>query len=122
MIKTFGLTHINLSVKDPEESLKFYHSVFGIEEYFRDELTIHAKTPGANDVITFTKSLDKNIRQSAGIIHFGFRLVKPQDIDAAKSVVEKAGGKILSSGEFSPGFPYLYFIDPDGYEVEIWFE
>ncbi|HEX7516709.1 MAG TPA: hypothetical protein VF345_05420 [Chthoniobacterales bacterium] len=25
-------------------------------------------------------------------------------------------------GEFCPGEPYLFFTDPDGYEVEIWFE
>ena len=122
MIKTFGLTHINLSVKDPEASLKFYHNVFGVEEYFRDEQSVHVKTPGAHDIITFTKSADKNIGKSGGIIHFGFRLIKADNINEAALAVEKAGGNILSSGEFSPGFPYLYFKDIDGYEVEVWYE
>jgi hypothetical protein len=30
----------------------------------------------------------------------------------------RGGGK----GEFCPGEPYLFFTDPDDYEVEIWFE
>lgn len=25
-------------------------------------------------------------------------------------------------GEFAPGMPFAYVRDPDGYEIEIWFE
>jgi predicted enzyme related to lactoylglutathione lyase len=57
-----------------------------------------------------------------GIAHFGFRLIDPADIEAAAKAVRKAGGKILRKGEFCPGEPYLFCTDPDGYEVEIWFE
>ena len=121
MINTHGLTHTNLTVRSPERSLKFYGHVFGVEEYFRDNDTIHCKTPGAHDVLTFTRG-DINAGQSAGIIHFGFRLISPEDIDAAAREVEQAGGTILRRGEFSPGYPYLYVADPDGYEVEIWYE
>ncbi len=42
--------------------------------------------------------------------------------DAAVREVERAGGKILSRGEFVPGEPYLFATDPDGYEIEIWYE
>ncbi len=48
--------------------------------------------------------------------------IDPVDIEAAAKAVTKAGEKILSKGEFCPGEPYLFFTDPDGYEVEIWFE
>ena len=37
MIKTHGLTHISLSVRDPERSLRFYRDVFGVQEYYRDD-------------------------------------------------------------------------------------
>ena len=57
-----------------------------------------------------------------GIDHFGFRLTDPNDIDAAVDAVERAGGKLLRRGEFSPGHPYAYVEDPGGYEIEIWFE
>jgi hypothetical protein len=33
-----------------------------------------------------------------------------------------AGKKAAPNREFCPGEPYLFFTDPDGYEVEIWFE
>src|SRR5438128_1688326 len=29
---------------------------------------------------------------------------------------------VLSHGEFCHGEPYLFFRDPDGYEVEVWYE
>ena len=53
---------------------------------------------------------------------FGFRLVDPDDIDRAIAEVERAGGRLLRRGEFAPGLPYAYVADPDGYEIEIWFE
>lgn len=121
MVKTYGLTHIALAVQDPERALHFYQQVFGVQEYFRDESTIHGKTPGAQDVITFVRRTDL-VGQSGGIIHFGFRLTDPADIDRAVQAVQDAGGKILQQGEFAPGFPFAFVQDPDGYEVEIWFE
>ena len=29
---------------------------------------------------------------------------------------------MLSQGLFGPGLPYAFVRDPDGYEIEIWFE
>ena len=43
MIKTHGLTHISLAVKDPDRSLKFYQQVFGVKEYYRDETAFRCK-------------------------------------------------------------------------------
>ena len=36
--------------------------------------------------------------------------------------MRKAGGTIKERGEFVPGEPYVFFVDPDGYDVEIWYE
>jgi catechol 2,3-dioxygenase-like lactoylglutathione lyase family enzyme len=121
MVKTRGLTHINLAVRDAERSIKFYRQVFGIEEYWRGGGMIHAKTPGNWDVITFDENAP-SAGQTGGVVHFGFRLVDPNDIDHAVEEVKRAGGAVLRKGEFAPGFPYAYVSDPDGYEVEIWFE
>jgi predicted enzyme related to lactoylglutathione lyase len=57
-----------------------------------------------------------------GIIHFGCRLLRPEDIDAAVVAVQRAGGSVSSRGEFAPGCPYALVRDPDGYEIEIWYE
>lgn len=121
MIKTHGLTHINLAVRDPERSLCFYRDVFGVKEYYRDETSIQVQGPGPHDVIAFEKD-KREAGKLGGITHFGFRLVRASDIDAAVKEVERAGGKILRRGEFAPGFPFAYVNDPDGYEIEIWYE
>jgi len=120
MVKTHGLSHIALSVVDPERSLAFYQSVFGVREYFRNESTIQVLGPGPYDVIAFEKR--PAAPGAGGIIHFGFRLIRPEDIDAAVMAVEAAGGVVTSRGEFAPGLPYAFVRDPDGYEIEIWFE
>ena len=49
-------------------------------------------------------------------------LSRPATSTRAVDEVEHAGGKLLRRGEFSPGYPYAYVADPDGYEVEIWYE
>jgi catechol 2,3-dioxygenase-like lactoylglutathione lyase family enzyme len=59
---------------------------------------------------------------AGGIIHFGFRLTRPEDIQSAVETVQRAGGTVTSRGEFAPGFPYAFVRDPDGYEIEIWYE
>ena len=121
MIKTHGLTHISLSVEDPDRSLKFYSEVFGVREYYRDEEQIQVLGPGPYDVIAFEKA-EATAGKLGGISHFGFRLTSASDIDLAVAEVKRAGGKILRRGEFAPGLPFVYVSDPDGYEIEIWFE
>ena len=121
MIKTHGLSHIALSVLDPNRSLEFYSSVFGVREYYRDESTVQVLGPGPHDVLAFEKR-PADAGAPGGIIHFGFRLIQPGDIDAAVAAVERAGGVLTRRGEFGPGLPYAFVRDPDGYEIEIWFE
>jgi hypothetical protein len=36
--------------------------------------------------------------------------------------VKRARETIARQGNFCPGAPYAFFTDPDGYEVEIWYE
>ena len=120
-LRTHGLTHISLAVNDPGRSLQFYSTVFGVKEYYRDESSIQVLGPGDKDVLAFERD-PENAGRSGGIAHFGFRLVTPQDIDEALKLVESAGGKVKQRGEFSPGFPFAFVEDPDGYEIEIWYE
>ena len=121
MVETHGLTHISIAVADPQRSLDFYTRVFGVREYFRDEGQIQVQGPGPHDVLAFERN-DSMAGKRAGIDHFGFRLKKASDIDRAVDEVQQAGGKLLRRGEFAPGFPFAYVADPDGYEIEIWFE
>jgi catechol 2,3-dioxygenase-like lactoylglutathione lyase family enzyme len=121
MVNTHGLTHIALAVRDAERSLRFYQDVFGVVPVYRERGFIQAQTPGSRDVLVFEEKPEQ-AGPGGGIAHFGFRLADPADIDKAAAAVKRAGGAIRSQGEFCPGEPYIFFTDPDGYEVEIWYE
>jgi catechol 2,3-dioxygenase-like lactoylglutathione lyase family enzyme len=121
MVRTHGLTHIALAVRDAERALGFYQAVFGVVAVYRQDGIIQAQTPGSRDVLVFDAHAPRP-GQAGGIAHIGFRLVDPADIDQAIQALERAGGIILRQGEFCPGEPYVFFTDLDGYEVEIWYE
>jgi len=121
VIRTRGLTHIALKVRDVDRALRFYADVFGAVEVFRSEGFVQAQTPGSFDVLVFEEGLG-GTAVSGDIAHFGFRLLDPAEIDAAADAVEAAGGTTVRRGEFGPGEPYVFFLDPDGYEAEVWFE
>ncbi|HXY29067.1 MAG TPA: VOC family protein [Gemmatimonadaceae bacterium] len=120
-VKTHGLTHVALAVRDPQRSLAFYRSVLGVVPIYEKADFVQAQTPGSRDVIVFERNPEAAGR-SGGIAHFGFRLQRPADIARALDAIRGAGGTIRDHGEFVPGEPYVFFTDPDGYEVEIWYE
>ncbi len=122
MIKTQGLTHIHLVVRDLERSLRFYQGVFGMEERFRDgPKMVFLNTPGSQDLITLNE--DPAEVQLAGVnggvAHFGFRLLDSTALDAAIADVEAACGKLIRRGEHAPGATFAYIQDPDGYVIEL---
>lgn len=120
-VRTHGLTHVALAVRDPVRSLAFYQAVFGVVPVYVDENFVQAQTPGSRDVLVFERNADTAGRVG-GVAHFGFRLQHPDEIGHALEAVKAAGGVIEDHGEFIPGEPYVFFTDPDGYTVEIWYE
>jgi catechol 2,3-dioxygenase-like lactoylglutathione lyase family enzyme len=122
MIRTWGLTHIALAVADLDRAVRFYGGVFGAVEVYRHPSFVQLQIPETRDVIVFELRDPEKVGASGGIAHFGFRLRDPSDVDAAAKAVAAAGGTVKSQGEFCPGEPYVYAADPDGYEIEIWFE
>jgi predicted enzyme related to lactoylglutathione lyase len=118
--KTYGLTHITIAVKDLDRTLAFYQKVFDVEVMYLQEDFLQVTTPGANDIIVFEKK--KPNTNTGGIAHFGFRLKNAKNIDEIAKRIKIAGGKVIGKGEFVPGEPYIFFKDPDGYKVEVWYE
>jgi catechol 2,3-dioxygenase-like lactoylglutathione lyase family enzyme len=121
MVRTRGLTHLALRVRDVERTFRFYRDLLGVVEVYRGERFIQAQTPGSWDVLVFEEDAD-HVTGSGGILHFGFRLQRPEDIEEAVATIAHAGGVVTGTGQFVPGEPYVFFRDPDGYEVELWYE
>jgi catechol 2,3-dioxygenase-like lactoylglutathione lyase family enzyme len=121
LVRTFGLTHLALAVRDAERAYAFYRDVFGMVAVYRGDGFVQAQTPGSRDVLVLEEGRERRAG-SGRIAHFGFRLVDPADLDEAARAVERAGGTILDRGEFCPGEPYLFCRDLDGYDLEIWHE
>jgi catechol 2,3-dioxygenase-like lactoylglutathione lyase family enzyme len=121
VVKTYGLSHIAVAVRDLDVTQSFYSEVLGAVVVYRDGGFLQMQTPGTRDVLVFEKN-EKMAGRAGGVLHFGFRLTNEKDIEAARQVVTKAGGKITDTGEFVPGEPYLFAEDPDGYTIEIWYE
>jgi catechol 2,3-dioxygenase-like lactoylglutathione lyase family enzyme len=122
MSKTYGLSHLAVAVKDVEATLKFYTYVFDMEVMYHQEQMIQLTTPGNNDILVFEEKEEAVIGQSGGIAHFGFRLKNAADIEEINEKIIAAGGVVLDKGEFIPGSPYIFFKDPDGYTLEVWYE
>ncbi|HET9702960.1 MAG TPA: VOC family protein [Vicinamibacterales bacterium] len=121
MVKTYGLTHVAVAVRDLDRTEAFYRAILGAVVVYRDAGFLQMQTPGARDVLVFEKNA-KAAGKAGGVMHFGFRLTKAKDIEAARAAVTEAGGTITETGEFVPGEPYLFATDPDGYTIEIWYE
>ena len=119
MIRTQGLTHINLLVADVQRAKAFYETVFGLEAMYWDGPDlVFMRPPGTRDTITLQQSEDAG-RGPGNIDHFGFRLADPADLDAAVEAVAAAGGRLLERGEHQPGKRYAYVADPDGHVIEL---
>jgi catechol 2,3-dioxygenase-like lactoylglutathione lyase family enzyme len=131
-VATYGLTHVALAVADPQRSFRFYRDLLGaklladLEGREDDDLSdrdwIEFGVPGAQDVITLKRAEQPVTGETGDLVHFGFRLVSEEDPDAVAKVVERAGGTLLGAGRFTNGGPYVFAKDPDGYEIELWFE
>lgn len=83
MVKTHGLTHISLAVKDPDRSLKFYTKVFGVKEYYRDEESIQVLGPGPHDVIAFLTASATLIASTAAFTSCTRTMCAPIKTEAA---------------------------------------
>ncbi len=130
MIRTRGLSHINLNVSDIERSARFYQQVFGLElltdyhgpmgQYPRGRQMIFS-TPGCEDVIALSK-VDGASIGGGGLSHWGLNLERDDDVDNAIAQVVAAGGRLLSRDEYEfEGIRerHAYVADPDGYVIEL---
>lgn len=125
MFQTFGLSHLQINVGDLERSVRFYKELFGMNEVRRFPNAVMLQTPGANEIFTINANPDavENVGKMGGVAHFGFRLREPIETSKILDAVSRLGGKpIEEGGSLEKGRLYAFANDPDGYEVEVFWE
>jgi len=118
MIRSHGLNHIQLNVRNLARSVAFYEKAFGLKVKFRiGRRMAFLQSPGADDLITLNKRASDESVGNGGVAHFGFAMDAP--IEKCITQVTRAGGKLIDRGEHAPGVGYAYISDPDGYVIEL---
>jgi catechol 2,3-dioxygenase len=117
MIKTSGLNHIALKVRDPERTAQFYVDLFHMEITRRTPDMTFLKTVGSTDMITLNRS-EAEIAPDQGMVHFGF-IVDPEQFDAALQTIEAKGAPVVSGPGARDQGRFVFISDPDGYTIEL---
>jgi predicted enzyme related to lactoylglutathione lyase len=118
-LKATSIDHVNMKVKNLEQSVKFYKNLFGFEikqEENTNKLDVPSKIIG-NDTIKLCMYEIPDMSPEGGIAHFGFNVTNFNEIIAkCKDLkVEVLYGGIVD-WETSKS---VYIVDPSGYEIEL---
>ncbi len=118
-LKARSIDHVNMKVKDLEESVKFYKNLFGFEikqEENANKLDAPSKIIG-NDTIKLCLYEVPDMSPQGGIAHFGFNIANfNQVIEKCKELeVQVLYGGIVDWDKSKS----IYIVDPSGYEIEL---
>ena len=113
-----GIDHVSLPVDDLERSTAFYRNVLGLREDVREEgfalfrcgtdlLALMERHPGGPQAVH---------------LHFGFRVDSPREVDRWAERLLDHGVHITQGPEDRDDGRAVYFLDPDGFELEIFYE
>jgi len=113
-MKMNGINHVNITVSDLEKSQKFYSEVFGMEEAYRIPQFRFLRC--GKDLLTLQEGVLINTKG----IHFGFDVNSNDEMNNWKNWLKEKNVSIDDErrDENSAG---IYFHDPDGYTIEIYF-
>jgi catechol 2,3-dioxygenase-like lactoylglutathione lyase family enzyme len=121
MLKTQGVVHFTIPVKDLDRSEKFYTEIMGMQRLRRNSHMVFMRA--GEDCFVLTRS-EKPIDPNAGDahdIHHAFR-VTAQDYDEAKAFLARRGIRIFKEEDRRSGTfqgRSAYFHDPDRIVIEI---
>lgn len=112
------LAHVEVLSPRPEESLRFYADVLGLEESAREGRSVYMRGWGEWSF----HSLQLTEAQEPGTGHVSWRAVSPEALEAAVARLEEAGaGEGWVEGDLGHGPAYRYR-GPGGHLHEIFWE
>ena len=109
-----GINHVNIAVSDLDKSQKFYSEVFGMKEAYRIP-QFRFLTCG-KDLLTLQIGEPINAESN----HFGFDVNNKDELNKWKDWLKEKNISI-DSFRVNKGSAGIYFRDPDGNRIEIYF-
>jgi catechol 2,3-dioxygenase-like lactoylglutathione lyase family enzyme len=121
MLKTEGVLHFTIPVKDLDRSEKFYTEVLGLEKLRRNDHMVFMRAGEDCLVLTYSENPIEPNRGNAHEIHHAFR-VTAEEYDRAKKFLASRGIQIVKEEDRKKGTfqgRSAYFHDPDRNVIEI---
>ncbi len=112
------IAHAELLTPTPEESLRFFVDVLGMEEESRDGASVYLR--GWGDYLRYSLKLTE--APQPGLGHLALRAWSPEALDRRVAAIEATGlGRGWVEGDVGHG-PAYRFTDPDGHLFELFYE
>lgn len=112
------LGHVEILSPKPEQSLRFFEQVLGMQQTARAGQSVFLRGWGDHDCHT----LKLTEAGRAGLGHVGWRAVSPRALERRARALEASGrGRGWIDGDLGHGAAYR-FDDPDGHPMEIYYE
>ena len=110
--------HAELLTPTPEESLRFFVDLFGMEIEARDERSVYLR--GWGDYQRYSLKLTES--ELPGIGHMAIRAQSPAALERRAAAIERTGlGTGWIDGDHGHGSAYR-FTDPDGHLMELYYD
>jgi catechol 2,3-dioxygenase len=112
------IAHAELLTPTPDESLRFFVDVLGMEEEAREGQSVFLR--GWGDYLRYSLKLTES--PQAGIGHVALRAWSPEALERRAASIERTGlGRGWIDGDVGHGRAYT-FEDPDGHPFELFYE
>ncbi len=117
MLKVKGIDHLNLDVRDLDETVKFYGELFGFR-VVKDQPEENSKIIGNENVKLCLYQIDGfDHYEKSGFNHFGFHI---ENFDDIIQKCTEMGVEIFYGGPLKwEKSSSVYIKDPNGYEIEL---
>lgn len=115
ILKASSIDHINMEVKDLEQSVDFYKNLFGFE--IKKEQSDEKSKIIGNDNIKLCLYENPEMKPEGAIAHFGFHV---ENFNEIINTCKLLGIKVHYDGpvQFEKSRS-IYISDPNGYDIEL---